>query len=269
MRVRTLALLVLLVSWAFALQARELIAQGRGTLQIDAAGRVEAVQLSTPHGAGIDEVLVARFRGWRFEPVVEQGRPVPVTAHMQYLLKATLGKDATDLQLSIHDVDFVDPPSTAPSVPSPYRKVQPPTYPRQMIAERFGAYLELVVQLDDQGTPMQVAPAGGWLLGRTIAEGRRQQKMDHFVRAAVKAVSAWRFDPPQPGHSRVSLPIIFTMSDEDIDQATQLARWTEAMRIRYPEAAWMVDLDAGTILALDADGRPQRRDLRLLTDPRG
>jgi hypothetical protein len=31
----------------------------------------------------------------------------------------------------------------------------------------------------------------------------------------------------------------------------------------------MVDLDADGFLALDADGRPQRRDLKLLTDPRG
>lgn len=269
MRLPSLALVALLLCPVLSLQARELIAQGRGTLAIDATGRVEAVQFTTSHGAAIDAVLGDQIRAWRFEPVIEQGKAVAVSAHMQYLLQATVGEQAEDLRLSIHDVDFVDPPAATPTAPSPYRKVTPVTYPRQMIAERFGAQLEIAVELDAEGAPVHVAPAAGWLLGRTVVENVRDRKMGYFVRAAVGAVKQWRFAPPPPGATRITVPITFTVNAEGVDQATQLARWTEAMPVAFPKEAWMVDFDEDGFLALDADGRPQRRDLKLLTDPRG
>lgn len=269
MRLPSLVLVALLLCPVLPLQARELIAQGRGTLAIDAAGRVESVQFATSHGAAVDKVLSDRIHAWRFEPVLEQGRAVPVSAHMQYLLHATIGEQAEELRLSIHDVDFVDPPAATPTAPSPYRKVTPVTYPRQMIAERFGAQLELAVEQDAEGTPVHVAPATGWLLGRTVAEKVRDRKMGYFVRAAVGAVKQWRFAPPQAGATRVTVPITFTVNVDSVDQAAQLARWTEAMPVAFPKEAWMVDLGEDVFLALDAEGRPQRRDLKLLTDPRG
>jgi hypothetical protein len=234
MRLPALTLIALLLSPVLPLQARELIAQGRGTLAIDAAGRVESVQLTTSHGAAVDKVLSDRIHGWRFEPVLEQGRAVPVSAHMQYLLHATTGEQAEDLRLSIHDVDFVDPPAATPTAPSPYRKVTPVTYPRQLIAERFGAQLELAVELDAEGAPVHVAPAAGWLLGRTVAETVRDRKMGYFVRASVNAVKQWRFAPPRDGATRVTVPITFTVNAEGVDQATPLARWTEAMPVAFP-----------------------------------
>lgn len=269
MRFPTLTLFALLLAPVLPTQAKELIAQGRGTLSIDAEGRVESVQFATSHGTTVDAVLGEKIRGWRFEPVLEAGKAVPFSAHMQYLLHATLGEQAEELRLSIHDVDFVDPPAATPTAPSPYRKVTPVAYPRQMIAERFGATLELAVELDAEGAPVHVAPATGWLLGRTVAEKVRDRKMGYFVRAAVGAVKQWRFPPPQPGATRVTVPITFTVNADGVDQASLLARWTEAMPLAFPKEAWMVDLGEDVFLALDAEGRPQRSDLKLLTDPRG
>lgn len=262
MRIALLFALTCSLCSAAAPQAPAMISEGSGSLDIDTLGMVESVSLATGHGEQVDRVIIGKMKQWRFEPVRVDGQVRSVRAHMRFLLSARPVEGSEALQLSIADVDFVDPRLEAKPAARLAHVTQPPVYPREMISRRLGARLELAVELDADGSVLRAAPVQGWLIGRPVQDKLRDKYMAQFVKASTHAVKTWRFEPPAPGEALVYTPFVFSVSESTA--AADFSQWQPATAIEFAAEPWM-QTRAGEGVALAADGSRLRHDLTLLT----
>lgn len=175
-----------------------------GSLTVGADGSVIDVKLDSQAALGPDAArgYEEHIRGWRFEPVVEDGKPVNAVARMKLSLVAVRKSGAREATFGIRRVWFTDPPTMA-AESSAKPKLDRPRYPSGPVRAGVGAKLELLVRLDGEGRVSDVATESMMLLGS--APGTRKGKFSaNFRDAAEKAARNWVI----PGYEEGALVIV-------------------------------------------------------------
>lgn len=234
------------------------IADSRGRIVIATDGSVSEVSFDRTFGSGIDEALAGQIRAWRFEPVLEQGRPVEAIAHMDLRLTAEF-EGSRQGKVSIASARFVDPPA-ATGAKARDLGWKRPVYPKRALQSGHGALLSLRIEVDEAGRVVNVGGESSWLTGPALSPKQRERMLERFIAAARRAVLDWQMPPPaETGSRSYSVPINFLVGQPG-------TVWRQARWVALPPEPWMLALDGSTIAELDEHGRPARRDLRLLTE---
>lgn len=243
---------------AAAPEVQRYTARAEGSLTIGADGRVLDVDLSSSADLG-EEVLAAyeeRIRGWRFEPIVENGRPVNAKGLMQLSLVAEREKGSESAAFGIRHVWFMDPPGTTPA--SQGALLKPPSYPTNALKAGVGADVVLVLKLDAQGRVQSAATEKLDLLGVAPRQSQLSSLAAQFRRSAEKAAVNWTI-PGQPEGGLVRVPVRYAAD-----------RWangwapTTAQVVELPEWA-VLELAAAQARDLSAGGTATAAQFKLLT----
>lgn len=236
------------------------IADSSGRIVIATDGSVSEVSFGRSLGSGIDEALAEQIRAWRFEPVLEQGRPVEAIAHMDLRLTAEF-EGSREGKVSIASARFVDPPA-ATEAKAKARNLawKPPTYPKKALQSGHGALLNLRVEVDDSGRVINVGGIDAWLTGPALSPKQRERMLERFIAASRRTVQDWQMPTPaETGSRSYTVPIRFLFGTRD-------TTWRRAQWVALPPEPWMLALDRSNVAELDESGRPARSDLQLLTE---
>lgn len=237
-------------------------ADARGEITIGADGRVLAVELDDRAALGreVASTFERQVSGWRFEPILEDGRPVNAIARMQLRLVAIneAGEDGT--RIGIRQVWFTDPPGAAPATGASAFRMAPPAFPNKAGQAGFGADLMLVLRLDNDGAVVDAAVDTAHLLGpsgiRTAEAGRRVKE---FSDASLRAAADWSI-PGIPGNV-VRVPVRFHLDPGAVPGSFSGWHRTHAVPVDVP--AWVLALE-GDEVSLSGGGAASGH-VRLLT----
>lgn len=253
---RLLAFALLLVSLP-AVAGKVLVAQARGQLVVDVDGSVAEVTLKKSFGAAVDEFVESRIRQMRFEPIVEDGRPVQAVAHMMFDLKAVFDADGRVSTFGITDIGFIDPPGHRRGR-SRAGTNTPPRYPTNALRAQLGARVHLRLLIDADGTVLQAAPERGILLVKAPRITRPERWLQLFTDSASKAVLSWTFEPSEDGRPRqVVVPMSYTIQDPN--------PWNRAHMVAVEPQPWMLETDSTALVTYGPGGELPDLRLKLLT----
>lgn len=234
-------------------------ARAEGSLTIGADGRVLDVDLSSNAYLG-KEVMAGyeeRIRGWRFEPIVENGQPVNAKGLMQLSLVAERDKGGESAAFGIRRVWFMDPPGTAPAAADAPRLAQP-LYPSSAGKAGIGAELMLVLKLDVQGRVQSAATEKIDLLGAAPRQSNLNSMAVQFRRSAERAAAGWLI-PGQSEAGLVRVPVRYTMGQRSSGWAQ-----TTAQKVELPEWA-VLELSKAQAKDLSTAGMATAEQFKLLT----
>lgn len=170
--------------------------QAVGMIDVGPDGSVRDYTLETRLEPEVAALVDRTVRGWRFEPVLEDGRPVIASTRMRLELEALPRDDGYALRVA--DVAFGEPEAG----PNP-----PPPYPRGL---RVDARVSLLMQVAADGRVRDVHV-------EQVSLGERMGKRSSVVREAFARVTretarSWSFDTgeivdgePVPMQLRVSV----------------------------------------------------------------
>lgn len=206
--------------------------------------------------APVVEVLGKTVPGWKFHPILVDGKPVVADAKLSLRVVAVpLGND--QYRLRVDGATFGDKSSTG----SVHYKVQkPPQYPRVALRARTGAIVYLALEVDRSGKVEQ-AIAQQVDLRAKGNEVTMHLLRDAFATASVDAVKAWTFTIPESGpeatqdHWTVRIPINFNIRDSD-SARPRYGQWTSYVPGPVQSTPWEQDqvADGNNADAIPGDG---------------
>lgn len=170
-----------------------------GTVDISPAGAVEAFHLDKVDQVEASAAQSAQslVKGWRFEPVIRDGKAVPARVPVRMRLLAQQMADG-GASISVTSARFDGEAEEGSSDRPRKRKMLPPTYP--MTAFQMGATgeLTLLVQIGRDGLVKQVA-VEQVNLRVLMPEPQMRRVRDLFARSSIDAAKRWEFTPPTTG----------------------------------------------------------------------
>lgn len=230
----------------------------KATIDIAVDGSVEAVELSEVPGEDAQRIYSDQIRQWRFEPIIEDGQPVPARAFAEMDVYVIEQEDGT-LQLSLGRPAFRSPPGTPEQfelqlesgAKEPFEVVRRriPVYP--MIHAQRGVEAEVVL-LVEVGPTGKVQRSGVWsaVFMNLRSERVPERGMARFVAASKSAVEQWQFTPSSMETRRMIVPFAFSMRDTDV------GAWQRIHPLPETREAWVAQ-----VMAPDADSTRQVADL--------
>jgi outer membrane biosynthesis protein TonB len=191
-------------------QVQVYTARAEGSLTIGTDGRVLDVELTSDAalGAGVLDGYEKRIRTWRFEPVVEGGKPINARARMHLYLAAAREKGNPKATFGVRSVRFLDEPGTL--LYARGSSLAPPGYPSNALRAGVGAEVMLLVKLDAQGRVQRVATEQLALLGVASRQPHQANLATQFRRAAEKAVAQWTL-AGHPDGQVLRVPVRFSV----------------------------------------------------------
>lgn len=159
-----------------------------GLLSMDARGTVTAVTISSAVSPAVARVVEQSVRGWTFQPVVREGKPVAVSAVMQLELRAHQVDGGYRLQ--IERAWFYQQRRVLPGA-----AMTPPRYPQAALKSGIEAAVVLALRVNAQGTVVDVVP-----IRFAFPQGRVEKRylLDWgpvFAGAGAAAARQWQFAP--------------------------------------------------------------------------
>lgn len=192
-----------------ATPAIEFMTEVTGSIDLATDGSVQAYKFDKGPSPTVIRMLEKNIVGWRFEPVVVNGRPVLATTRMRIDLEAWTTVDGTHLA-RIQSVSFGGPSASQ-------RKA--PQYPMAALDVGLEARVVLVIEVDPTGKVVRVHPEQTSLRAR--GEGPKADAWRRvFEKPSIAAAKKWRFrmtdyvDGTVQGAS-VRVPIHFTMGSSE------------------------------------------------------
>lgn len=167
-----------------------------GMIDIEPDGSVSAHRLDKPEALpeGISALTARVIPGWRFEPIVMGGKPVPARAKMSLRMVAKK-QDSGDFLLSVRSATF----GAAADVPKDSvasKQMRPPRFPMDAVRSGITGTVFLVLRLGQQGQVEEVVVERVNL--RVIGS---EQQMQHgrrlLANASVVAARKWTFAMPR------------------------------------------------------------------------
>lgn len=158
----------------------------KGEVQIAPDGQVSDYRLQSRLSPKISEVIDHNVRGWRFEPVVIDGRAVTAKTAMHLGLRTEPvegGKD--NYALRIVSVRFGQVKVV---------RATPPRYPHAAIEAHVGGKVMLAVRLDEAGKVLDVQPYQTSLDARARDEREAEHYRGILEKAALEAARNWQYD---------------------------------------------------------------------------
>ena len=232
-----------------------------GEITIGTMGEVVDVKLEDADwmGAPVVEGYEQKLRGWRFEPIIEDGEAVQARGDMRLTLVAVRDDEKQTAHFAVRHVYFPDP--EAAKQPIERAKFRAPVYPRDAARNGVGAQVILVARVDEAGQPSEVAVEQLHLSGPQ--PGAHAQRMaGQFARASTAAVKHWTLNGVEAG-TLVHLPIKYTPPAFSPPRGG----WERIYPVRMDVPDWVEQArqDEQRVLALAEDGSPSTTRLRLLT----
>lgn len=230
-------------------EASVLTTQVDGMLEIDDKGRVVAYTIGDARkllAPAVVDSLTAQVRGWTFEPVQVDGKPVIARARMRVTLLAQ--EDADGFVVSIDNVTF--PPLrgavTPDSEPVPQMRIAKysrPRYPEEFLARALEATVLVSMKLDPDGRVAEAA-----IVQTSIPD--RVGKPEEFGRLAalleaevLRAVPRMKIEVLYPEGAEASgkpltglLPIMFHMGTR---QKKAQGQWRTETRSTKRTPPWV------------------------------
>lgn len=214
---RPLALALLAIALAAPLQAapplatrslpRELVIEApvlatrvEGWIEVGPDGRVAGYEPVTELGEPLRSRLRAMIDGFRFEPVLVEGRPVVARARMRLSLVASELPDKS-LRVGIENVTFPDPDGTERPADAPVLKVARRSaiqYPEGLAGAGVNARVLVVVQANPDGSLRDVGVRQSALVHAKGSEAEVQNALAAFETAALRGIARWRLAVDNP-----------------------------------------------------------------------
>lgn len=158
-----------------------------GEVQIGPDGRVSDYRLKSELAPSVAELVNRSVRLWRFEPIVQDGRPVIAKTALRIRLTAERATDNPDnFVVRVAAVDFGAPDRSAGG--------KPPRYPDRAVRARLNAKVMLVLRLDDTGKVIEAFPYQTSLGARTRSESDAESWRKIFERASIAAAKTWKYN---------------------------------------------------------------------------
>lgn len=262
MRALLVACLLLVATPAVSAAAQQhFFARVSGELTIDPDGSVADVRFDQADWmaplvrAGYEQ----QVRAWRFEPIVEDGKPVRALGRMHLKLAAVRDDVADRAAFSIEAVRFLDPvPTDTLASSSDLRRA--PVFPREAASAGIGAELRVALRLGPKGVPELMGVDEIDLLG--AAPGPTEGRMAaRFERATLAAAKHWRFPDYAPGEV-LHVPVRYTPPGWRSDKGG----WIPVYPVAREVPAWVLaDAADGQPVELADNGEAVSQRLRLLT----
>jgi hypothetical protein len=215
-------------------------ARAEGSLTIGTDGRVLEVALTSEAELG-DGVLAGfeqRIRAWRFEPIIEDGKPVNVKGTMYLGLVAAQEVGSATVTYGIRHVQFLDPPGASSDPRGMSRMVQP-KYPTDAVRVGVGADVGLLVKVGEGGQVEAVTAERLALLGISSRQPRQERLARQFRESAEGVARKWVFAGHAPGEV-VRVPIRYTSAKrgsapigwiQTVPQHIELPEWAQIQRV--------------------------------------
>jgi len=250
-----------LIDTADAQTAREVRKQAEasmtlsGVIDIGREGQVEGFQLDhrekvDPGVAGFVDKAV---QGWRFEPTLVDGKPVPARTAVRLRLIAG-NMEGDSMQVRVADARFgkigeSSEPSTDDVTAA---KTRAPVYPPQAVSIRGQGTVLLLVKVGRDG---KVADVIAEQTNLTVVGSERamNQLRDVLAKASVRNARDWTFNPPTTGEDKdrdfwtVRVPVNYSFDK----QSERYGRWAAYIPGPRQQAPWKTGeetLVAGTDL---------------------
>ena len=206
----------------------------RASVDVDADGRVTAVELVDELSGAMATVMQREIATWQFTPARIDGQAVSSRTHVSYALRAEAMDD------DLYGVRIVDV-NNGPMVVSKKGL----RYPPQALRRELQGTVYLRVWIAADGSVSQVESA----------EETRAHRM--LVLAAQKAVRSWRFKPEEvDGHpvaGRVVTSVQYCLASPG--QTCELSSITEVAGVPVRGADDTVALELAVALESDVEGR--------------
>ncbi len=171
-----------------------------GTIDIAPDGTTAAHSLDQPEKLPefVRDLAAKATKGFRFEPVLVDGKPVRARAKMGLRVVATK-QDNGDYRMRIASASFGDETKVkGEDVTSSPAMMAPPAYPMSAVASGITGTVYVIVKVDRTGAVQQAAVEQTNLTvvgnGRVMEQGRAILEKSSLV-----AARKWRFDVPVKG----------------------------------------------------------------------
>lgn len=170
----------------------------KGQIDIAEDGSVIDYQLENELPKGVADAFGRSIMGWRFDPVLVEGKPARVQARMI----ATLGGEPTSAggyNIRLIDAQFGSFGNLL--------NIVPPRYPLQAIQSLIGARAVMIVRVDAAGNVTQVHTQQVDLYGDLKSSKKASVWREKFARASTRTVREWKVVPrdPMPGAADYSV----------------------------------------------------------------
>lgn len=222
--------------------AREFAVSVAGDLVIDATGNVREYKLDAGMTPLVADLVERNVASWRFEPVLQDGKPVAARTRMTLALLAR-PRGEGDYELRVDDVFFGTMKSRGTIVA--------PQYPRDAIMDGVEARVIIVARVAPDGRVVEAHPYQTSLSQKRTASYRKK-----FENAALAAVGKWQYEPGEEIGGRavgstVMVPIMFTLHEGLLSPpASDRYRWRSFIPGPITPAPWV---DEAAVAAAGGD----------------
>lgn len=239
------------------------VARAYGSITIDESGAVVDVALDrTQLGDEVMSALDGQVRGWRFEPVLDQGQPIRAKARLSADLLAFREQGTDGLALAVSRARFTAQPAPAEERPRqrPAQGLAQPAYPRDAISLQIGADVVLMLRMGEHGKVDDAAVTGLVVTGkRAGVPGVRERQAAQFARSATDVATRWQYPWANAGEV-IELHVRYTPPGFD-DR-----RWVRAFPMGVDPPDWALRAkSAETPPRLSVAGMEMASYLRLQT----
>lgn len=205
-RITALLVLALLAALPALSQSSEVeySMDAAGTIDIGPDGAVLDYRLDKGQKPAVAAALDQSIRGWRFEPILVDGRAVIATTRMRLALVAT-PVGAGEYGLKVSNVWFGEPDRQ--------NQLAPPRYPQAALKNGVAARVVLVLRLDAHGNVTDVHTEQVSLNLDQAAGHRVDRWRRTFEEATAEKAMTWKFaitelvDGQPAPHTSVRIPV--------------------------------------------------------------
>lgn len=157
-----------------------------GEIQIAADGSVSDYHLKSQLAPAVAGLVDRNVRGWRFEPVMVDGKAVIAKTTMHLALKAEPLADTGNYRLRIASIRFGDLTRSAHFVP--------PKYPGEAVRSHVGGRVIVAVRVDENGDVVDAQPYQTSLDVETRSEVEAEHYRQVLEKASLLAARHWHYD---------------------------------------------------------------------------
>lgn len=237
------------------------VADATAVIDISAEGLVEGVQLTGVPGEAAAAAYEQQIRAWRFEPIVEDGVPVPARTHAQLRLVAQEAPDG-GFSLTMRKPIFRDPPGTSATAGlEGLRLVERrlPRYPMRSQDAGLQAEVILLIEISADGAISRAGVHSATLLNTGVRARQASAAARPFVDAARRSVLEWRFEPSEKTDRRALVPVSFTFHGSENS-------WQPALPLEEAREQWVRDFYAARESGSVEEFQPGRSERFALLD---
>ncbi|HEY0198759.1 MAG TPA: energy transducer TonB [Rhodanobacter sp.] len=209
---------------------------------------------------------------WKFEPILQDGKPAIAKAKMSLRIVAT-PVDNEHMTISIAGAQFGQK-GNKPGEEVSYKDRAPPRYPMSAVQARVSGTVYLLLRVNRQG---RVADALAQQINLDVRADKRSMERWRKVLgdAALRATSQWTFNPPTSGKHLhddywvARVPVVFNLRPSGMPIVDEYGKWRGYMPGPLQPVMWP-DKDkmfSGAADAISGDGLFQLDQGLHLTTP--